>query len=101
MMRMLYRNRWSIVAVGVFSLVLVAAVYAAPRSAEQDTGKLWLSHFVGDQVVVTFLTAPPNMGKAVKARLMDAEIPGIVLQFGKEEIFFSFSNISSVEPTPK
>jgi len=62
---------------------------------------LWLSHFVGDEVVVTFAVSPSDMGRAVKARLMDAETPGIVLKLGAEEIFFSFANIISVEPVRK
>ena len=46
---------------------------------------------------MSFIKAPPDMGQSVKAKLMDAETPGIVLQFGREEIFFAFSNIISVE----
>ncbi len=100
-MRMRIGHVWSIVAAGAVGLMLVAAVYAAPSQARQDTGDLWLSHFVGDEVVVTFVAAPPNMGRTAEATLMDAEAPGIVLRFGKEEIFFSFSNIISVEPSRK
>ncbi|NNG01613.1 MAG: hypothetical protein HKM93_19650 [Desulfobacteraceae bacterium] len=70
--------------------------YGVQKITEDSSG-LWLSHIVGDEVIVTFISAPRDMGKTVKARLMDAEVPGIVLQFEKEEIFFSFSNIISVQ----
>jgi hypothetical protein len=80
---------------------LALAAWAAPRAERVGTGQLWLSHFVGDQVVVTFTTPPPNMRQTVKAQLMDAEVPGIVLKLGRDEIFFPFANIAAVEPARK
>jgi hypothetical protein len=86
------------VALGLGAMVVLSA-YGATGTERQAPTALWLSHFVGDDVVVTFISPPPGMGRAVKARLMDAEAPGIVLQLGREEIFFSFANIISVEPS--
>lgn len=85
-------------AVTLACTILAVAALAAPRGKRGGGERLWLSHFVGDQVVVTFVVPPPEMGRAVKAQLMDAETPGVVLKLGKEEIFFSFANIVSVEP---
>jgi hypothetical protein len=90
-------NRNLVAAILVCLCVLAAlAAWAAPQPAPVQ--RSWLSHFVGDPVVVTFITAPPDMGRATRAVLTDAEAAGIVLRFGKEEIFFSFANIISVEP---
>lgn len=92
------RHKRIAVAVTLACTVLAVAALAAPRGGRGGEGRLWLSHFVGDQVVVTFAVPPPDMGRAVRAQLMDAETPGVVLKLGKEEIFFSFANIISVEP---
>jgi hypothetical protein len=97
--RIIGSHRNAIGAALLLAGVLCAvAAWAAPKPTRSEPGKLWLSHFVGDQVIVTFATPPPNMRQAVKAQLMDAEVPGIVLKLGREEIFFSFANIVSVEP---
>ena len=77
--------------------ILAVAALAAPKR-ERGGERLWLSHFVGDHVVVTFAVPPPDMARAVKARLMDADTPGVVLKLGRDEIFFSFAGIVSVEP---
>lgn len=80
----------------LFFTTMVIVAWAVPKA---DTAQQpWLSHFVGDPVVVTFITAPTDMSRTTKAVLMDAETAGIVLRFGKEEIFFSFANIMTVEP---
>jgi hypothetical protein len=79
-------------------LLLAAAAWAVPREGRDGGRDLWLAHFAGDDVVVTFVVPPPAMERAVRARLMDAEAPGVVLKLGGEEIFFSFANIISVEP---
>ena len=88
----------AIAALGI-GVMAVLSAYGATGPDKQAPTTLWLSHFLGDEVVVTFVSPPPDMGRAVKAKLMDAEAPGIVLQFGREEIFFSFANIISVEPS--
>lgn len=87
-----------VVVLMAVAVVWAATSYAAAKPAKADTSKLWLSHFLGNQVIVTFITAPPKGRRVVKARLMDAEVPGVVLGFGKEEIFFPYSNIISIEP---
>lgn len=90
-----------LLAMAAFGLgvMVVYSAYGATGTDRQAPTTLWLSHFLGDEVVVTFISPPPDRGRAVKARLMDAEAPGIVLQFGREEIFFSYANIISVEPS--
>ena len=98
-MRTLRNTKWAgVAATAVLAVALVVTAYGGKISIGKKSGGLWLSHFLGDEVIVTFLTAPPEMGRSVKARLMDAEIPGVVLELGKEEIFFPYANISSIEP---
>lgn len=100
-MRIRWRRNWSVALACGLTLVLVGTVFASRVSVQKKMGDLWLTHHVGDQVIVSFIKAPPDMGQSVKAKLMDAETPGIVLQFGREEIFFAFSNIISVERAPR
>lgn len=61
----------------------------------------WLSKLVRDEVVVIFVSAPPGIGHVLKARLMEVGNAGIVLNFGKDEAFFSYANIISTEPAPQ
>lgn len=87
---------WAALVTVVLVAVLAVMVWAAP--SQERSQRPWLSHFVGDEVVVTFITAPPQVSRSTKAVLMDAETSGVVLRFGKEEIFFTFANIMTVEP---
>lgn len=81
-------------AIASFSSVAMSASHG------KQGNPLWLSHFVSKEVIVTFIAASPYMSRTVKALLMDAEYPGIVLKISGSEIFFSYSNIISVEPVP-
>ena len=85
----------SLMAVLLLAAMIVLA-WAVPRDATPQ--RPWLSHFLGDKVIVTFITAPPDMARSAEAVLMDAGMSGIVLKFGREEVFFSFANIMTVEP---
>ncbi len=96
-------NGWAVPTGVILVLALVISAYvvsadAVPRYTMKDTGDPWLSHFLGNEVVVTFAVAPLEMDRSVIARLMGAENAGIVLEFGTSEIFFSYGNIISVEP---
>lgn len=83
----------------VFCLAIVTASSVAMNEFhDTHANPFWLSHFVGDEVIVTFISAPPGMSRTVRALLMDAEHPGIVLKISVKEIFFSYDNIISVEP---
>ena len=99
-MRRIIRHHKTVAgAVSLFACTILAvAALGAPRAARGGGARLWPSHFGGDHVVVTFAVPPPGMGRAVKAQLMDAETPGVVLKLGNEEIFFAFANTISVEP---
>ncbi len=97
------RNGWSLLTGIILVLTLVISAYAVSADAvpcytRKDSGDTWLSHFLGNEVVVTFVVAPLEMERSVIARLMGAETAGIVLVFGTSEIFFSYGNIISVEP---
>lgn len=105
-MKPLSKKNW----IGTVVLMCVGAIFVIQALADpkygvqkspENSSDLWLSHSLGDEVVVTFVAAPLDMGRTVRAKLMDAEAPGIVLQLGKEEIFFSFANIISVQPARK
>jgi len=92
-------GRVVIAVIALAGVILAMGAFATARSAKRSSADLWLSHFVGGPVVVTFISAPPDMEQIVKATLMDAEAPGIVLRFPrKRERFFSYANIISVEP---
>ena len=82
----------------VIGLSLLIGPLASGQSGRKLSGRLWLSSFVGNEVVVVFRSAPPDMDQTVKAQLLHAEYPGVVLKFGNEEIFFSYSNVISIEP---
>lgn len=101
-MRKLRKNAKPLIPLLVVVAVFVALIAnGATSSQKHKTGDLWLSHFVGDEVIVTFISAPPDMGKSAKAKLMDAESAGVVLKFEEKEIFFTFANIIAVEPLHK
>ena len=99
-MRTLRKNGIPLIVLVVVVVVAVALVaYGATSSERRSPSDTWLSHFVGDEVVVTFISAPPDMGKTIKSKLMDAESAGIVLKIEDQEIFFTFANIIAVEPS--
>lgn len=87
----------TIILIASLAIAVVSSV-AVNRSQGKQANSLWLSHFVSSEVIVTFMAAPPGMSRSVKALLMDAELPGIVLKIGGNEIFFSYANVISVEP---
>jgi hypothetical protein len=95
------KNMIITVVIAFVGVILVIGTFAVAESGKKISSDLWLSHFVGDEVVVTFISALPGIERTVKAKLMDAEIPGIVLKFGKDETFFSYSYIIAVEPAPR
>lgn len=90
-----------IAAIGLIAIVVTLIFLSGTSSGRQPSNALWLSNFVGDEVVVTFINAPPGIEQETKGTLMDAELPGIVLKLGKDETFFSYSNIICVEPSHK
>lgn len=92
-------GRAVIAAIVLAAVMLAMCAFATAGSAKKNSADLWLSHFVGGPVAVTFISAPPDMERIVKARLVEAETAGIVLRIPrKRERFFSYANIISVEP---
>ena len=90
-----------IIVIACVGLVFWGDTSARSKDPKMGSSGLWLSHFLGEQVNVYFISPVPDIGRTLNAKLMDVEYPGIVLKIGDEEIFFSYANIISVEPLPK
>ncbi|MGD9160460.1 MAG: hypothetical protein PVG39_18735 [Desulfobacteraceae bacterium] len=92
------KNCLTLVIAIIMGIILLNGSFVNAELTDKPSPNLWLSHFVGDEVIVVFISPPPDMTKSIKAKLMDAECSGIVLKLGNDEIFFSYANIISVEP---
>lgn len=81
-------------------LIGTFSVYGISKPT-QNAANYWLSRLVRDDVVVVFISPPPGIGYEIKARLMGVGNAGIILNFGRDEAFFSYGNIISIEPAPR
>ncbi len=93
------KKKWlALVILIIMGSILLNGSFTYAELSQTASSNSWIAHFVGDEVIVTFIAPPPDMSKSVKAMLMDAECAGIVLKLGTDEIFFSYANIISIEP---
>ncbi len=83
----------------LFVLIILALFLARPLYSNQINARLWLMQFENGPVTVTFITAPPDKGRIIEARLIAVETSGLVLRLPQErDKFYPYSNMISVDP---
>ena len=92
-------GRILVAVVALAAVISAVGAFAVPGYGDESSRSLWLSQFEGGPVTVTFISAPPEKSRIMQAKLISAEISGLVLRFPKErDKFFSYACIISVDP---
>ena len=93
-----YRLQGSTVLIGDAGEFARRSFREAEGAPPGDDEAPWVSRFVGAQVTVTLVQAPPRVRETLRARLLHADETGVVLEIEEDVLFFPYDNILVLRP---
>ena len=97
---MKYANIWVclLVLLGLTGLGWSLGASSQDQPPPDDLLNAWLWQFENEEIVVVYDEPIPQLGRAIKGKLIRVEVSGFVLRWNKKDKFYSFSHILWIAP---